>query len=473
LSSQRPIRTAAVVLLLSLTSCGGDGGTDVDTEPASLELAPDTLRLAAAGDTGRITATVRNAGGSTLSGVGVTFSTDDVGVATVDASSGLVTARGDGATLIDALAAPGGPKLTRSVRIEVGGSLEPAYLVGGNVGVAYNDQVGPATGAGGVFTYALTAGALPNGLTLNPQTAAITGVPATQGAHFFEVTATNGVLTLAQTYAITISTKAASAFNMWIAYNGGEDLPPANTRNALSQALARWEEIITGNLNDVTYPASGLGADDCQLVDASLLNGAFIEDVAILMAIGPIDGGGKTLARGGPCGYGRQQRPAVISGQILLDEADLLATPAYLRDVIWHEIAHALGVGTIWADSLRFSGTDSVRYYGVNGNDEWRDLGGAADGVPVEPNIEGHWHEGWFDAEIMTPSAEGPLANHPISRMTIGALRDLGWSAVLGEADAYSLPFCSPACTVPARAAGPETISDVVRDRLLPLPPTR
>ena len=471
MSSRRHIRAAAVIVLLLLPSCeGGDGGTGVDTDPASLDLAPDTLRLATAGSTGSISATVRNASGSTLSGVAVTFATNNPGVATVDVSSGLVTARGDGATAVVAQVASSGSNLTESIRVEVGGTLAPAYLVGGNVGVAYTDQVGPATGGGGAFTYAVTDGALPNGLSMSAATAAITGVPTTPGVHFFEVTATNGVLTLSEHYAITISTKAASAFNLWIAYNGGM-LPPTNTRNALNQALARWERIVTGNVNDVTYPAAGLDSDDCQLVDASLLNGAFIEDVAILMAIGPIDGVGSTLARGGPCGYGRQQRPAVISGQMQLDQADLLATTSYLSDVIWHEIAHALGVGTIWADSLRYSGTDSVRYYGVNGNDEWRDLGGPADGVPVEPNIEGHWHEAWFNAEIMTPSAE--LTAHPVSRMTIGALLDLGWSAVLGEADPYSLPGCRPACTVPARADGPEAISDVVRDRLLPLPPRR
>jgi len=475
LNSQRHIRAALVVLLVSLTSCGGgDSGTDVvDNDPSSLELFPDTLRLASAGDTGTIGTTVRNAGGSTIDGVAVTFTTNDPGVASVGVSSGLVTAEGDGATMISAEVAPGGPNLTKSIRIEVGGSLEPAYLVGGNVGVAYSDQVGPATGGGGTFTYAITAGALPNGLTLNAATAQIAGVPSASGAYFFEVTATNGVLTLSERYAITISTKSSSAFNLWIAYNGGP-LPPVNARSALNQALTRWEEIVTGDVGPtgVTYPPTGLTPQSCQLVDASLLNGAFIEDVAILMAVNSIDGPNKTLARGGPCGYGRQQRPAVITGQMLLDEDDLLATTTYLRDVIWHEIAHVLGVGTLWQDSTVFFGTDSVSYFGKNGKAEWIALGGSGN-VPVEPEVGGHWDEAWFDGEIMTPSAEGLLSPHPISRMTIGAVLDLGWSAVLGEADAYSLPLCSSACSVPARVAGPETIPDVVRDRLLPLPPGR
>jgi hypothetical protein len=466
-------RTALALALVALASCGGGGSsTDVvDDEPATLELSPDTLRLAT-DDTARITATVRNASGAVLSGVAVTFATDDPAVATVDVPSGLVTAEGDGTTTIVAQVAPGGANLTKQVRVEVGAALAPAYLVGGYIGVAYADQVGPATGPGGAFVYAVTAGALPNGLTLSGATAQITGVPSASGAFFFEVTATNGAFTLSERYAITISTKAAGAFNLWFAYNGGP-LPPANARNALNAALARWEDVVTGDAGaPVTYPPTGLDPDDCQLVDASLLNGAFIEDLAILLAIGPIDGPSKTLARAGPCGYGRQQRPAVISGQMLLDEVDATAaTSTLLRDIIWHEIAHVLGVGTLWADSLRFSGTDSVRYYGVNGNDEWRDLGGAADGVPVEVDIEGHWDEGWFDGEIMTPTAENLLATHPISRMTIGALLDLGWDAALGEADPYSLPICSPTCnTAPARIDGGKRIPDVVFDRLLPLP---
>jgi hypothetical protein len=461
----------AFTLLHALTSCGGgSSSTAPDTTPASLDLSPDTLRLSSAGDTASIVATVRNASGATLSGVAVTFATVDPGVATVNTSTGRVTAQGNGITQVTAQVAPGGPDLTKNVRVEVGAGLAPAYLVGGYPGIAYADQVGPAAGGGGPFTYSVTAGALPTGLTLNPTTAQITGVPSTAGVHFFEVTATNAAHTLSERYAITISTKPSSAFKLRLAYNGGP-LPPANARTALDAALARWENVVTGDAGvTTTYPPTGLDPDDCQLVDASLMNGAVIEDVAILMAIGPIDGLNGTLARGGPCGYGRQQRPAVISGQMLLDEADVLATTTYLRDVVWHEIAHALGIGTLWQDSLRFVATDSVRYYGVNGNAQWRAYGGPADGVPVEVNIEGHWRESHFNTEIMTPVAEGPLGSHPISRITIGALMDLGWSAVLTAADAYSLPGCSPACTVPPRAEGAPSIPDVVIEELKPLP---
>jgi len=468
--ARRSARTALAAALVVLTACSG-GGTGPDG--TTLSVSPDTLRVTA-GDTVTITATVRDAGGSQLSGVSVTFETLDPAVATVNTSTGEVIARRNGVTTVTVQAAPGGASLTRNVLVEVGTVLPPAYLVGGYTGVAYSDAVGPAPGSGGPFTYSVAKGALPSGLAMSSSTARITGIPSASGVYFFEVTATNSMRTLSESYAITISTRPSSAFNIWVAYNGG-DLPPPNTITALNQALARWEQVVTGDAGDpVTYPPFGLnpsGPSSCGLVDASLLNGASIEDVAILMSIGNIDGPVNTLAQGGPCGYGRQQPPAAITGQMKLDQADLLTTTTFLRDVIWHEIAHAMGVGTLWQNFTQFEATDSVRYYGTTGNAEWRAYGGPADGVPVEVNVEAHWRESHFNAEIMTPQAELPSSTQPISRMTIGVLLDLGFSAVLGAADPYSLPSCSPTCNVPARVDGGEGVSDVVIGTLLPLPP--
>jgi hypothetical protein len=417
---------------------------------------------------------VRDAGGSAMTGVPVTFATVNPNVATVVVATGRVTAEGNGGTTVTAQVAPGGANLTKSIRVEVGGILAPAYLVGGVVAAAYSDNVGPATGAGGAFTYSITAGALPNGLGINSSTAQITGTPSASGVFFFEVTATNGTLTLAERYAITISTKAATAFNLWISYAGGA-LPPVNARTALNGALARLEDIITGDAGaSTTYPPTGLTPTQCQLVDASLMNGAVIEDIAILMSIGPMDGPSNVLARAGPCGYGRQTLPAAISGQMKIDEADAGGSVAFLQEIILHEIGHVLGIGTLWQGSTTGVGTPTVRYNGTNGVAEWTTLGGAAGGVPLEPDIGAHWHEAVFNAEILTPTAEGPGTPQPFSRLTIGALLDLGYGAVLGQADAYSLPACSPACTAPARAGGIGiSIEDAVIEPLLPLPAGR
>jgi hypothetical protein len=443
---------------------------------ATLTLTPDTLRLSAAGDTATVGRTVRDALGSPMAGVPMTFAVVNPAVATVVVATGKVTAAGDGATTVTGQVAPGGSALTKSIRVEVGGVLPPAYLRGGYVGTAYADTIGPVVGGGGGFTFVVTAGALPSSLSLSAVSGQISGTPSASGAFFFQVTASNGTLTVSERYAITISTKPASAFNLWLTYNGGA-MPPANAQTALSAALARFEQLVTGDVGPtITYPPSGLTALTCQLVDASLMNGAVIEDVAILMSVGAIDGPSNTLARGGFCGYGRNPAPpSTITGQMKLDEVDAgTASATYLQDVIVHEIAHAFGVGTLWQSQTQFEGTDSVRYYGTTGNTEWRALGGPADGVPVELNIEAHWRENWFDGEIMTPITEGSAVRLPVSRMTIGTLMDLGWSVSLAAADAYALPGCSPACTVPPPAGAPGEhgrIPDFVIDPLLPLPP--
>ena len=48
----------------------------------------------------------------------------------------------------------------------------------------------------GTITYSISYGQLPDGLTLNPATGAITGAPTTAGSYYFQVTATNGTDTL-------------------------------------------------------------------------------------------------------------------------------------------------------------------------------------------------------------------------------------------------------------------------------------
>jgi hypothetical protein len=361
---------------------------------------------------------------------------------------------------------------TQALGIEILASvfIDTSYLIGGNVGAPYGDQIAPATGGTGSYTYAVTAGDLPDGLGIDETDGTISGTPTTPGVFFFEITASSGGQASAATYAITVSTVPANAFNLWISFDGGA-LPPENVVTALNGALARWEEVVTGDVNDITYPPTGLEPGDCSLVDISMLNGAFIEDVVVLMGIEPFDGPGKTLARGGPCGYSRGMLPVVISGQMSLDEADVASAPAdYLEKIIWHEIGHAMGIGTLWQGSLTGAGTPDPRYTGTHGQSEWEDLAGSvAGGVPVQPNLEAHWDEGWFDSEIMTPTAEGPFGNMPISRVTIGALVDLGWTADLDAADAYSLPSCADTCSL--QAPGEVVPFDiVVVDPLLPLP---
>ena len=89
-------------------------------------------------------------------------------------------------------------------------SLNPAALPGGDVGVAYSQTI-TASGGTAAYTFALTAGTLPSGLTLSAG-GVISGTPTTVGTSHFTVTATDAAGgTLSAPYSITISRRARFA----------------------------------------------------------------------------------------------------------------------------------------------------------------------------------------------------------------------------------------------------------------------
>ena len=69
-------------------------------------------------------------------------------------------------------------------------SLKPGTIPGGTVGTAYTQMIS-ASGGMAPYTFTITAGSLPPGLTLNPSTGVISGTPATAGPYSFTVTASD------------------------------------------------------------------------------------------------------------------------------------------------------------------------------------------------------------------------------------------------------------------------------------------
>ncbi|WP_421359044.1 putative Ig domain-containing protein [Agrobacterium rosae] len=70
-------------------------------------------------------------------------------------------------------------------------SLPSTSLPAGTAGQAYSSAINPAIGGIAPYDYALSAGALPAGITLNSSSGALTGTPITAGSFTFSVTATD------------------------------------------------------------------------------------------------------------------------------------------------------------------------------------------------------------------------------------------------------------------------------------------
>ncbi|MFO7589079.1 MAG: leishmanolysin-related zinc metalloendopeptidase [Gemmatimonadota bacterium] len=125
-----------------------------------------------------------------------------------------------------------------------------------------------------------------------------------------------------------------AGFQIEIRYVEGTE-PTPEQRATLERAVARWEEVIVGDVPAVRVrqPAPFT----CQKLTAPPLDEE-IDDLLVFVEFGPLDGPGGWFGWAGPCVLRDSFLPAVSS--ITLDDED----PYSLTDpVMIHELGHALG----------------------------------------------------------------------------------------------------------------------------------
>jgi hypothetical protein len=123
-------------------------------------------------------------------------------------------------------------------------TLSPSSLPGGNIGMAYNQNVS-ATPAG-TYNYSVTNGVLPSGLTLNAGTGAISGTPTASGSFAFMITASASNCSGSTSYTVSIGCQTVSFSTT--------SLPTGTAGSSYSQPLAVTPSgtytfsLVTGNL---------------------------------------------------------------------------------------------------------------------------------------------------------------------------------------------------------------------------------
>jgi Leishmanolysin len=243
-----------------------------------------------------------------------------------------------------------------------------------------------------------------------------------------------------------INPPSTTGFNITLRINGKLS---ATQQQTFVLAAQRWSTIITksiGPLTGTSIPARSCGGN------FPAFRGS-ISNVLIDLRIAPIDGPGKILGQAGPCLI-RDDNHLTYYGIMEFDSADVAELEAAntFQLVILHEMGHVLGFGSLWREGRTLvTGTlqgsacgSNPRFIGPQAIREWKLLGGTGEGVPVENTggagtCESHWRESILGNELMTGFLNA-TANNPLSRLTIAAMADLGYSVSIDAADAYALP---------------------------------
>jgi len=113
----------------------------------------------------------------------------------------------------DASTGTGPYSASQSYTVSVLLGITPATLPGGTVGVAYKQTTLTASGGTAPYSWSVSSGTLPAGLTLAPTTGTITGTPTAAGSFTFTVQATDSSatpLTGSQQYSLTVAALSLS-----------------------------------------------------------------------------------------------------------------------------------------------------------------------------------------------------------------------------------------------------------------------
>jgi hypothetical protein len=193
-----------------------------------------------------------------------------------------------GSPAIDAGTSAGAPAtdqrgLSRVGAVDIGAyevqviSLSPAALPDGSYGAAYSQALTAAeAGYPGVFTLAVTAGALPSGLNLAAD-GVLTGTPTAAGSFSFTVTATDSAgFAASQSYTLTVNPAALSASGVSFSATAGAPFsgavatfsnPDPSGGAAPYTVLIAWGDgttsagVITGTGGTLTVSGSHTYAD--------------------------------------------------------------------------------------------------------------------------------------------------------------------------------------------------------------------
>ena len=254
--------------------------------------------------------------------------------------------------------------------------------------------------------------------------------------------------------------------------------PSASAQATIRAAADKWESVITKGL-----PAQFIWTPNLCRNGNHHEFGTFQDDLVIEILVESVGGGAAATA--GTCVI-RSDGGLPAASEITFDSGGINRwSSSVLRVLALHEIGHALGFGSIdeWDDLLVNSARDYQRenpdsttlpdayFSGTAAVSAFDEIASSYTGgkVPVEndtqtysnnlvggsvrspsspeerffggstnASLDGHWRESVFNTEVMDTIIDS--GSEKLSKVTIAALADLGYSVDYTKAESYSLP---------------------------------
>ncbi|MGF6117332.1 carbon monoxide dehydrogenase subunit G, partial [Janthinobacterium lividum] len=323
---------------------------------------PITLNLSGGAATSVAVASAASHGTATASGTSITY-TPTAGYGgpdsfTYTATNGIGTSAPATVTIT-----VGGPTIT----------IAPSTVPAAAVGSAYSQSVTAANGTG-PYTYAISAGTLPAGLTLNAATGVLSGTPTAGGVFNFTVRATDsstgsGPYSGARAYSMTVTAPtitvaptvmpamtAGVAYSQGIAAGGGTaPYSYAITGGSVPTGLSLAAD---GTLSG-TPTAAGPYNFTVTATDSSSGSGPYTGSRAysVTVVVAPPVAGAVSAT----VAYGSSANP------ITLNLSGGAATSVAVASAAGHGTATASGTSITYTPAAGYSGPDSFSYTASNG----------------------------------------------------------------------------------------------------------
>ena len=208
------------------------------------------------------------------------------------------------------------------------------------------------------------------------------------------------------------------------------ETPPLFVQEQVASAILMWQMFLINSTSTFTLAAGTYCSGTLTVASNWEVDGIYMviryEEIAS-------EG---TLAQAGICVY-RDEMPRV--GMIILDKTsmlELVATPRVVSEIVAHEMGHVLGIGTFWESGVDYvvenDGYPGYPYQHTNANAAHVAYGGGGARARVEDEGGGgtrgaHWDEGVYDNELMTGYIESSDKYNHLSRISLGALADIGF----------------------------------------------